>query len=418
MRYLYTLLLYVLIPFTLLRLLYKSRTNPDYRHRILERFGYRLPPAPKQSPLWIHTVSVGEFLALKPLLEHLIHTHPQLPLWLTCTTPTASAQIQQFIQPHPNLYHSYFPYDLPSIVKRHLSHINPRGIILMETELWPNLLTLAQRRALPIALINARLSAKSLRGYRTYLQRLLKPSLQSLQVNAQSKDDARRFRQLGIPAHHIRHTPNLKHHHPTSPPPAWLNALKKPLNSYTFIWLAASTHSGEDGIILDAHHQLQQHLPNSLLILAPRHPERRDSLIKLAQQTQYNPLLRSHNTHPQTPQDIWILDTLGELRHFYHLAHCAFIGGSLIQHGGHNPLEALHAGIPVCYGPSMYNFSTITAQLTAHPFAQTIHDATSLARTLQHYHQHPQHSAITQFNQQQPNLLKQHYQFIQQSFNL
>ncbi len=412
MRHFYTLFLYCLLPFAILRLLWKSRTNRNYRRRIAERFALQLPPPPTEKPLWIHTVSVGEFLAIKPLIEFIITRHINLPLWITSTTPTGSQQIQKFAAQHPFVSHSYFPYDTPNILSRFLTHVRPCGVILMETEIWPNLLLLTAAKNVPSVLINARLSAKSLRGYYLYAGKLLRKALPTLMINAQTKDDARRFRKLGVPTNNIRVTANLKYHRQTITPAADFSALKASIRQYTFIWLAASTHRGEDAIILQAHQQLRTHIPNSLLFIAPRHPERRQEIIELTQTMGFIPRLRSQADTPKSSDDVWIIDTLGELNTFFSLADAAFIGGSLIKHGGHNPLEALHAGIPVCYGPSMYNFSAIAAALNKQPFAQTVTQADTLTQTLCRYQQQDMSDLIRQFNHRHQQILALHYQFI------
>ena len=392
MNTLYNLLLHLLAPLALLRLLYKSRQNPAYRHHLSERFARRLPPALPDS-LWVHTVSVGEFLAIRPLLDRLLATRPDRNLWLTCTTPTGRAQIAQYQARHPQrVAYSYLPYDTVANSRRILAHIRPRALILMETEIWPNLIRCAARAGVPVILTNARLSAKSLRGYYRYARRLLREPLAHLQVNAQTRNDARRFRKLGVPAANLTITPNLKYQTPpaTALPPD-IAAARAPDT-----WIAASTHPGEDQIILAAHRIVQQTLPHARLILAPRHPERRDAVAKQVRDAGYTPRLRSRGESASGDRDILILDTLGELAHYYRISDLAYIGGSLVAHGGHNPLEALHADIPVAFGKSMYNFQHIRDRLVRQPFARELADnrPETLATALLALHAAPHTDAI------------------------
>ena len=401
MNILYNLLLRLLAPFALLRLLCKSRKNRDYRRHISERFARCLPPALPNS-LWIHAVSVGEFLAIRPLLDSLLAQHPDLNLWLTCTTPTGRSQIAQYQARHPQrITYSYLPYDTIANCRRILAHIRPRALILMETEIWPNLIRLAARAGVPVILTNARLSAKSLRGYYRYARRLLREPLAHLQINAQTRQDARRFSKLGVPAVNITITPNLKYQiPPKNPLPPDIAAARQPDT-----WIAASTHPGEDEIAIAAHRTLQQTLPHARLILAPRHPERRDSVAKLVRDAGYTPRLRSRGEAASGDSDILILDTLGELAHYYRI----------IARGGHNPLEALHAGIPVTFGASMYNFQHIRDRLVREPFARELADnrPETLAAALLALHAAPHSAAIRAFMSGYENIVAAHLRHLE-----
>ena len=411
MNTLYNLLLHLLAPFALLRLLHKSRQNRDYRRHISERFAHRLPPTLPNS-LWVHAVSVGEFLAIRPLLDSLLTTHPDLNLWLTCTTPTGRAQIAQYQVCHPQrIAYSYLPYDTTANCRRILAHIQPRALVLMETEIWPNLICLAARAGVPVILTNARLSARSLRGYYRFARRLLREPLAQLHVNAQTRNDARRFRKLGVPAANIAITPNLKYQIPPETPlPPDITAARAPDT-----WIAASTHPGEDEIVLAAHRLLQQQLPQARLILAPRHPERRDAIAKLVRDASYTPRLRSRNEAADGAHDVLILDTLGELAHYYRISDLAFIGGSLIARGGHNPLEALHAGIPVIFGKSMYNFQYIRDRLVREPFARELTDnrAETLAAALLALHAVPHGTAIAAYMRGYDHIVAAHRHYLE-----
>ncbi|UJF24146.1 3-deoxy-D-manno-octulosonic acid transferase [Suttonella sp. R2A3] len=408
-RPLYTLLLYIALPFVLIRLLWKSHSNADYRRRISERFARHLPARSGEFTVLFHTVSVGEFLAAKPLLNALLAKHPSLALWITCTTPTGSAQIQAFQQTQPErITHSYLPYDTPAFMRRFLHHVRPKAVILMETEIWPNLI-LAANHSCPVLLINARLSARSLRGYYRFAKALLARPLSQLYVNAQTEQDARRLQTLGVPKAHITITANLKYQLNPQPRPENIPEAGPP------IWIAASTHPGEEQAILTAQRdQLSE--AGLRLIIAPRHPERRAELCKLVSQHGFTPRLRSQNAWFQGAKDVLILDTLGELAGFFPLTQVAFIGGSLIPRGGHNPLEAVHAGCRVCFGSSMYNFQAIRDELVEQPFAREIDSVGSLGTTiLSLYHQDGADTKAKQqrYIERHQQILEQHLAFIE-----
>lgn len=370
MRVVYNLLLSLLTPFALLRLWVKSRKNPDYRRNIAERFAYRLP-ALESHPMVIHAVSVGEFIALKPLLSALLTELPDEHIHLTCTTPTGRAQIQAFIaqsEHQSRLSYTYFPYDMPCVVKRFFNRLRPKMLIFMETEIWPNMLLSAQKLSIPTLLINARLSKKSLRGYYRF-KSALKPALQTLKVNAQTRADARRFRTLGVQDIYI--TPTLKFIQ-SAARPAVLADFLPPKTERTILWLAASTHAPEEDILLKAHKDVLKKDDRFRLCLAPRHPERRDELIRLIEQHGFTARLRSRHESLRNAQEIALLDTLGELNHAYPYATLAFIGGTLIPHGGQNPLPAVHNQCCLLFGDSFYNFADIAHRLKAQDFCREV----------------------------------------------
>lgn len=359
MRLIYTLLLMLALPVILLRLYLKP--NPSYHHRIAERFAH-YPRSPRKQ-LWLHCVSVGEFRAAKPLIEKIRREQPELHLFLSCTTPTASELIQRDYAADTHIHHAYFPYDLPHLIRRAIRRIQPNCIVLMETELWPNLIAQAQAWKVPVLLNNARLSERSYQRYHL-IRSLLRPILSHLYVCAQSDEDTWRLQKLGVSADHCFVTGNLKYYQADDNSqiatlPADLLGSEHP------IWIAASTHADEERLMLECQHRLRHTLPEARLVLAPRHPERRDEVAALVREYAYCPRLRSHNDNARDPQDVLIVDTLGELKAFYRLADMAVIGGSFIDHGGQNPLEALQQGCPVIFGPDMRNFHTIASEICA-----------------------------------------------------
>lgn len=285
----------------------------------------------------------------------------------------------------------------------------------METEIWINLLHESQRQAIPTLLINARLSKKSLRGYSRFARPLLQKVLPKLCINAQNRADAKRFRSL-CRQNPIHITPSLKFATPNSPPPP-LNGFLPP-NPQAPLWIAASTHEGEESLILETYQQLLVSNPNLRLCIAPRHPERRENIKKYITQAGFTPLLRSQGASlSQAADGIALLDSLGELSAAMQNAAVAFIGGSLIPRGGHNPLEAIHAGIPVCFGPSMFNFQHIAEQLRQEAFVRQCSAAelSAAIQTLLDYHRQHGKQTITAYAQQHSgDILEKHLAFIAQ----
>lgn len=362
-RVLYSLFFYLILPLVLLRLAYRALRAPDYRRRIGERFGFA-PAAQHTGGLWVHAVSVGESIAAAPLIQHFLDHHPDLPLTVTCMTPTGSARIKALFG--ERVHHIYAPYDLPDAVHRFLKRSQPRAAVIMETEIWPNMVQLSAARGIPVILANARLSAGSARGYQR-LSGLSRPVIQSFsRIVAQGKADAERFASIGASAQQLRVSGSIKFDIDI---PAALREQaaqsRQHLGGPRPIWIAASTHEGEDGILLDAHRQLLHHQPQALLILVPRHPERFDSVAKLiaAQGLSYQRRSRDSDIAPQT--QVLLGDTMGELLLLLGCADVAFVGGSLVPRGGHNSLEAAAWGLPVLTGPSDFNFAEISQLLQA-----------------------------------------------------
>jgi 3-deoxy-D-manno-octulosonic-acid transferase len=380
----YTALLWLFQPVYIARLYWRGRKNPGYRQRWRERIGHITPPKQPGS-LWIHAVSVGETQAIAPFIEHLLDKQPNQSIHLSNSTPTGSAQARRLFG--ERVQHSYLPYDLPSYIRRILRTLQPSAILLVETELWPNLLRESARQQIPVTLVNARLSTRSQRGYQrlAYLTGETVARLHS--VAAQTKADAQRLHSLGIPWEKIEVTGNLKYDQP-NPDPKKAQALRKSWPTGP-IWIAASTHEGEDQIILTAHTKLRQQHPNALLILVPRHPERFNTVAALIQQSEHQYVRRSEGTKPNSTTSVYLGDTMGELNSLIGTADIAYIGGSLVNTGGHNMLEAVAQGIPVCYGPHTYNFAQMAKQLLENGAAQLVTDANSLANTLHHWLNNP-----------------------------
>ncbi|MEN9902433.1 MAG: 3-deoxy-D-manno-octulosonic acid transferase [Pseudomonadota bacterium] len=353
----YRLLLTLIVPLALLRLWWRGRKQPGYRQHIAERFGYLTIPA--GGPIiWLHAVSVGETRAAEPLIQALLAQYPDHRVLLTHMTPTGRATSTALYQ-DPRILIAYVPYDLTGAVDRFLSRVNPRLGLLMETEIWPNLILRSRARHIPVLLINARMSARSAKRYARF-DRLIRPVLGALTaVGAQTPGDAERLIALGAPS--VSVTGNLKFDVRIDPA---LETLGKQWRYDVLaqqtrpIWLAASTREGEEAIILAAHSTLCALLPNQhpLLVLVPRHPQRFNDVATLVTREDFS-LKRRSESLPDHETDVWLGDSMGEMVAYYSLADVAVIGGTLLPFGGQNLIEAAACGTPLIIGPHTYNFS-------------------------------------------------------------
>ena len=383
-RTLYTALFYLGLPLVAIRLWLRSRKAPAYAKRIGERFSIGLPPmAP--GGIWVHAVSVGESIAAAPMIRALLERYPQLPITVTCMTPTGSERIQALFANQPRIQHCYLPYDLPCAAARFLDRVQPKLAVIMETELWPNHIHQCAKRAIPVALANARLSERSAKGYGRFRQ-LTQPMLAEMSLFAvQTKAEAERFRALGARAETVEVTGSIKFDLSIDPTllqrasdlrEQW-QASQRP------VWIAASTHEGEDEVVLAAHRQLLASHPDALLILVPRHPERFNSVFELCQQQGFNTVRRSSGAPVNADTAVLLGDTMGELLFLYALADSAFVGGSLVPNGGHNLLEPAALAKPVLSGPHLFNFLEIAALMRNAKALQEVEDAHGLAVAVQ-----------------------------------
>lgn len=389
-RLLYSALLLLLTPLALLRLWLRGRGNPDYRKRWGERLGF-VPLRPKRQRLWLHAVSVGETIAAAPLLRAWQAAHPDWALLVTTTTPTGSAQVRRLFG--DSVEHCYLPFDLPWLVVLFLRRSQPSLAIVMETEIWPNLYACAQQRGLPLVMANARLSDKSFKAYRR-LRWLVAPTLQRVAlIAARGREDAERFVALGAAAGQVEALGNLKFDLERSPQVvAAGRAWRDWLGQGRPVWIAASTHPGEEEQVLAAHRLLLEQQPQALLLLAPRHPERAEAVLALVQAAGLQPLRRSGlGPVPQLPPlglpapgtgAVLVVDTLGELMAFYSASDLAYVGGSLVANGGHNPLEPLVLDLPVLSGPQVFNFREVYAELQALDAVTLVDSAQALGQAL------------------------------------
>ncbi|AYC34541.1 3-deoxy-D-manno-octulosonic acid transferase [Pseudomonas cavernae] len=386
-RTLYTLLFHLGLPLIGVRLALRARRAPAYAQRIGERFACGLPPL-KPGGIWVHAVSVGESIAAAPMIRELLARHPELPITITCMTPTGSERIRALFpaaQFGGRVQHCYLPYDLPWAAARFLERVQPRLAVIMETELWPNHIHQCAHRGIPVVLANARLSARSARGYARFAG-LTRPMLAEMSwLAVQTAAEAERFRQLGARPEAVTVTGSIKFDLHLDPElPLRAAALRQQWGaSQRPLWIAASTHAGEDEIILAAHRQLLERQADALLILVPRHPERFADVFELCRQHNFATLRRSSGALVTADTQVLLGDTMGELLFLYALADLAFVGGSLVANGGHNLLEPAVLGKPVLSGPHLFNFLEIATQLREAGALLEVADAMTLAQALQ-----------------------------------
>ncbi len=379
MRRFYTLLFYLLVPFILLRLWWRARHAKAYAKRWRERFAYIHVPQEWQQGLWVHAVSVGEVLAAVPLVKALQQQYANLPIVLTTMTPTGSARVKANFA--DNVFHTYVPYDLPHVVKRFLHKVKPRALMILETELWPNILYQCKRQGIPVMLANARLSQQSFKGYAKFpkLTREMLSSITTLAAHATS--DGERFIKLGIDAKKVSVTGSIKFE--INVPASILEqaqVLRNSLGQSRSIWVAASTHQGEDEQVLTAHQEVLRILPDALLILVPRHPERFNGVYQLAIKQSFTTMRRSTNDVCTAETQVFLGDTMGELMLFFAASDLAFVGGSLVNTGGHNLLEPASLGIASITGPSYFNFADVTRMLLDAKAAVKVNNSSELAQ--------------------------------------
>jgi 3-deoxy-D-manno-octulosonic-acid transferase len=383
-RFLYSLLLYLLIPVALVRLAWRGLRNRGYWYRWTERFGFGQRLA--GPVIWLHAVSVGEVRASAPLVKALAREHPGHTLLITTMTPTGSATARALFG--TAVAHCYVPYDLPTAVWRFLQRTRPRLALIMETELWPNLFHQCHRRGIPLVLANVRMSEKSARGYRRFAGFTRATLANVTRVGAQTQADAERMHALG--ATQVEVTGSIKFEMEV---PAELAAQAAALRrgcGKRPVWVAASTREGEEEFVLDAFVRLRTRQPQLLLVLVPRHPERFDGVAKLCQQRGLRLERRSQRQDSVAPDTAILLgDTMGELLLFHAAADVSFIGGSLVPLGGQNLLEAAAVGTPVVFGPHMFNFNDISRMALERGAGRQVQDANELADAVADYLEHP-----------------------------
>jgi 3-deoxy-D-manno-octulosonic-acid transferase len=372
----YRILLWLALPVVLLRLWWRGRRDATYRPRWQERFGF-YSESLAQGTVWFHTVSAGETIAAAPTIRAM--TAEQGPVLVTTMTPTGSERVASLLG--DTVAHCYAPYDFTFAVRRFLTRANPRVLVLMETEIWPNLILEAKARGIPVILVNARLSEKSARGYQRF-RWLSRRVLECFDLIAcQTPEHAQRFIDLGVDAKRVQTVGNVKYDLdlPTDVEARAAEWAQSPRR----YWIAASTHPGEEELVLHAHFAALESDPSLTLLLAPRHPNRAAELaILLDRATQAMPITWCRygdwvaQAGPATSHcRIVLIDEMGVLMPLFRLSEVAFVGGSLVPRGGHNPIEPASLGTPVITGPHDFNFAQVYADLMAARACQQVNEA-------------------------------------------
>jgi 3-deoxy-D-manno-octulosonic-acid transferase len=381
---------YLLLPYAVLRLVWRALRYPPYWHRWPERFGFVVPLG-AQRTIWVHAVSVGEVRSAAALIAALGERYPRHRLVVTTMTPTGADQVRALFG--ERVPHCYVPFDVPGAVRRFFDRVHPELALIAETELWPNLFAECARRRVPLVLVNGRVSPESLRGYRM-LPRLTRATLEcATLLCAQTRTDAQRLRNLGAPDARVRVTGNLKF---DVAPPARLAEEGRELRARWGrdrpVWIAASTRRGEERHVLAAFARLRSAFPTMLLVLVPRHPERFATVARLCRRRGWRVALRTETRGAalEPTCDVLVGDTMGELQRLYAAADVAFVGGSLVPTGGQNVLEACAAGVPAVFGPHMFHFEEIAALALERGAARQVRDSDELADAIALYLEQPE----------------------------
>lgn len=371
---------HLLAPLVGLWLQRRAARGKEDAARLAERFGHSTQPRPPGPLVWAHGASVGEAQALLPLLLHLRQQRADLTLLLTTGTVTSAALVEQRVGAGDGILHQFLPVDLPAAVDAFLDHWRPDLVLWSESDFWPGIFAELRRRAIPALLVNARLSERSVRrwGIAPGTARWLLDGFAA--IYAQTADDAERLRRLG--ARQVIEAGNLKQAAPPLPADDAALAEWRARLAGRPLWLAASTHDGEETHMTAAHRQLKVRFPGLLTLIAPRHPERGPGLRDSLATPDLRIALRSAGELPDAESDIYIADTLGELGLWYRLCPVVMMGGSLVPVGGHNPLEPARLGCAVLFGPQMFNFSEATAGLLDVGGALQVQDAETMATVL------------------------------------
>lgn len=393
-RRLYTILFYCALPLIFLRLLWRARRNPAYRERWSERLAWYGSDgtAPAGKTVIFHAVSVGETHAAQPLIEKLLQARPGLRIVVTCTTPTGSARIRELFG--TRVEHVYLPYDLPGAVARFLARFDPALLVLLETELWPNLLHACEQRGCKVLLANARLSARSAARYAGHpgLTRAMLGALDT--VVAQAAADGQRFVSLGLPGNRLLINGSLKFDMAVDYQKVQAARTLKARWKGRPVWIAASTREGEDIKVLRAMKLALQRVPSLLLVLVPRHPERFAIATSLAADAGFTAQRYSGGGELGSEMQVLVGDTMGDMHFYYSLADLAFVGGSLVDTGCQNLIEPAALGLPVLSGPSLYNFQAVSDLLREQRGLVVVPDEAALAREVVKLLQQPEEARV------------------------
>ena len=380
LRGLYSAVLYLLLPITVYHLVWRGFRVREYFKRWDERYA-SYPESGGQPRVWLHAVSVGEVNASAPLVNALRAQRPDIRWIITTITPTGSQRVRALWGDAVD--HVYLPYDVPGSVSRFLEHFRPSLALILETELWPNLLFGCRERKIPVYILNARLSARSLKGYRV-LRPLVGRALRTVtRVAAQSQADAERFIELGACKEQVLALGNLKFDIHPPDPTLMLEMFHQHVPAARPVWIAASTHEGEEQAVIDIHARLLKRHPDALLLWAPRHPERFPKAEALAREQGWRVATRKATQWPEADTQVFVIDTLGELTAFYACAKVAFVGGSLQSIGGHNLLEPAAMGTATITGPHLHNFAEISRRMDEAGALRICADAQAVATAVE-----------------------------------
>lgn len=376
MRVLYNLLTYLLyLPYVGFWLV-RGITNRSYLQRLGERLGFGYPRL--ERCIWIHAVSVGEVVAAVPLIRALGKRYPDRPLLVTTVTPTGAARVASLFG--DEVHHTYIPFETPTMVNRFFAATNPDIALILETEIWPNLYRGCGVRGIPLILVSARISPKSVRSYRRLLPLFRETLSHGIIIAAQSDADAERFLSLGAAPERTKVTGNIKFDVELAPDlPVRGRELRRELFGERPVWIAASTHEGEEEIVLEAHQRLLQTIPGLLLVLVPRHPQRFQGVREMIEKQRMRVVTRTDGKPCSASTQVFLGDTMGELTLFYATSDVAFVAGSLVPVGGHNLLEPAALGLPLLSGPQVFNAQEIADMFVTKGACRLVSDAAELA---------------------------------------
>jgi len=381
LRYFYSLLFYLVFPLVLVRLAWRSVKEPAYAQRWLERFGF-CRPVTEQLLIWVHSVSAGETIAAVPLIRKLQAKYPELTFVVTTMTATGSERVDALLG--SSVYHMYAPYDLPDMVNRFLHRTRPKMLIIIDTELWPNIIYQCHKRNIRTLLVNGRLSPQSAKGYGK-VAALTRGMLDRMtHIATQSRSQAERFVSLGLSPQKLTVTGSIKFDLKI---PADLSerrtVLQIKIGDGRLVVIAASTHEGEEEILLDAYQKICRNFPQMLLIIAPRHPDRFEGVTKLCLNRKLKVVRHSEGVSCSQDTDILVADSMGELLYFYSASDIAIVGGSLVPVGGHNMMEAAVFGLPIIMGPHRFDVHDIAQSFVEANALEEVHDSSDLADVIE-----------------------------------
>lgn len=390
MRFLYNLLTYlILIPFAFYWLI-KGIGNRSYLDRLSQRFGFGFPRI--DGCIWVHAVSVGEVQAAVPLINSLIANFPSQKLLVTTVTPTGAARVKALFG--DNVEHCYIPFEFPNAIRSFFGAVRPHAAMIMETEIWPNLYRGCGVRNIPLILVSARISPRSIPGYRRLLPLIKETLSHGIIIAAQTQVDADRFLELGANPSRTWVTGNIKFDVELDPEIEGKGrALRDELFGARPVWIAASTHDGEELLVLDAHKAMLEEHADLLLVLVPRHPERFDGVREIVEKCSFSVVSRTENKPCDPSTQVFLVDTMGEVPLFYAASDIGFVGGSLIPIGGHNLLEPAAQGLPIITGPHLFNAQEIAEDFIDIEACKVVADSNELAVSVTQLIENPAEAA-------------------------